>query len=142
MSRPAKRTPERKLQVVLSVAHGLLHDRTGYVAGLPAYRAGDHDMRVARFAVAGADGAAAAVGLVGHIDDLHREYRGRGRTRAGSPVNPRLARAHPGDHRRRGAGHLPADARAGLADRALTRRDGRPAAQRPPGSSGAGLGRA
>ena len=68
------------------VAHGLLHDPTGYVAGLTAYRAGDIDTWVATFAVAVADGAAAAEQLVDRIDDLHQQYRGRVRTRAGSPV--------------------------------------------------------
>ena len=68
------------------VAYGLLHDPTGYVAGLTAYRAGDLDTWVATFAAAVTDGAAAAVRLVDRIDDLHRTYRGRVRTRAGSPV--------------------------------------------------------
>ena len=68
------------------VTHGLLHDPTGYVAGLTAYRAGDLDRWVATFAAAVADGAAAAVQLVDRIDDLHRTYRSRVRTRAGSPV--------------------------------------------------------
>ena len=70
----------------IPVAHGLLHDPTGYVAGLMAYRAGDLDGWVAVFAAAVADGAAAAMQLVDRIEDLHRAYRGRVRTRAGSPV--------------------------------------------------------
>ncbi len=68
------------------VAHGLLHDPTGYVAGLTAYRAGDLDAWVAVFAAAVADGAVAATQLVDRIEDLHRTYRGRVRTRAGSPT--------------------------------------------------------
>ena len=68
------------------VAHGLLHDPTGYVAGLTAYRAGDLDTWVATFALAVADGAAAAVRLADRIDGLHHDYRRRVRTRAGSPV--------------------------------------------------------
>ena len=68
------------------VAHGLLHDPTGYVSGLTAYRAGDLDTWVATFALAVADGATAAGQLVDRIDDLHQEYRRRVRTRAGSPI--------------------------------------------------------
>ena len=68
------------------VAHGLLHDPTGYVAGLTAYRAGDLDGWVAVFAAAVADGAAAATQLVDRIEDLHRTYRQSVRTRAGSPT--------------------------------------------------------
>ena len=68
------------------VAHGLLHDPTGYIAGLTAYRAGDLDGWMTVFAAAVADGAAAAVQLVDRIDDLHRTYHRRVRTRAGSPV--------------------------------------------------------
>ena len=70
----------------IPVAHGLLHDPTGYVAGLTAYRAGDLDGWAAVFAAAVADGAAAAVRLVNRITDLHRDYRRRVRTRTGSPV--------------------------------------------------------
>ena len=68
------------------MAHGLLHDPTGYVTGLTAYRAGDLDGWAAVFAAAVADGAAAAVQLVNRIADLHRDYRRRVRTCAGSPV--------------------------------------------------------
>ena len=68
------------------VAHGLLHDPTGYIAGLTAYRAGDLDGWVAVFAAAVTDGAAAATQLVDRVDDLHRTYRESVRTRAGSPV--------------------------------------------------------
>ncbi len=68
------------------VAQGLLHDPVGYVAGLTAYRAGDLDGWVAVFATAVADGAAAAAQLVDRIAGLHGDYRGRVRTRTGSPV--------------------------------------------------------
>lgn len=68
------------------VAHGLLHDPAGYVEGLTAYRAGDVDTWVATFAAAVADGATAAVRLVGRVDDLRQAHRARVRTRAGSAV--------------------------------------------------------
>ena len=70
----------------IPVAHGLLHDPTGYIAGLTAYRAGDLDRWVAVFAAAVGDGADAAMQLVDRIEDLHRTYRRRVRTRTGSPV--------------------------------------------------------
>ncbi|WP_419846077.1 Fic family protein [Candidatus Poriferisocius sp.] len=69
------------------VAHGLLHDPAGYVGGLSAYRAGDVDAWVAAFAAAVADGAIAAIRLVGRIDDLRQAFRDRIRTRAGSAVD-------------------------------------------------------
>ena len=72
------------------VAHGLLHNPTGYVAGLTAYRAGNLDGWVATFAAAVADGAAAAVQLVDRIEELRQDYRARVRTRAGSSVQQLL----------------------------------------------------
>ena len=68
------------------VAHGLLHDPVGYVDGLSAYRAGDVDAWVAMFAAAVADGATAAIRLVGRVDELAQAHRARVRTRAGSAV--------------------------------------------------------
>ncbi|MYG94323.1 MAG: Fic family protein [Acidimicrobiia bacterium] len=68
------------------VAHGLLHDPVGYVEGLTAYRAGDIDTWMATFAAAVADGATAAIRLVGRIDELAQQHRARVPTRAGSAV--------------------------------------------------------
>lgn len=69
------------------VAHGLLHDATGYVEGLSAYRSGDLDFWVAVFAVAVTDGAHAAIRLVDRIEGIAGEYRRRVRTRSGSAVS-------------------------------------------------------
>ena len=73
-------------EVPVPVAHGLLHDPAGYVAGLTSYRDADLDTWVTTFAAAVSDGAAAAVRLVDRINALHRDYRGRLRTPAGSSV--------------------------------------------------------
>ena len=72
------------------VAHGLLHNPAGYVAGLTAYRSGDLDRWVATFAAAVADGAAAAVQLVDRIEELRQDFRARVRTRADSSVQQLL----------------------------------------------------
>ncbi len=69
------------------VAHGLLHNPDGYVAGLTAYRQGDLDRWVTVFAEAVTDGAHAAVRLVDRIDGIAADYRQRVRTRQGSAVS-------------------------------------------------------
>lgn len=72
------------------VAYGLLHNPTGYVAGVTAYRCGDLDSWVATFAAAVADGAAAAVQLVDRLEQLRQDYRARVRTRSGSSMQQLL----------------------------------------------------
>ena len=69
------------------VAHGLLHNPTGYVDGLSAYRSGDLDNWIAVFATAVTNGAHAAVRLVNRIDGIAGDYRQRVRTREGSAVS-------------------------------------------------------
>ncbi len=69
------------------VAHGLLHNPTGYVDGLTAYRNGDLDEWITVFATAVVDGAQAAIRLVDRIASIAGEYRERVRTRAGSAVS-------------------------------------------------------
>ncbi len=69
------------------VAHGLVHNPTGYVDGLMAYRDGDLDAWVTVFALALCDGARAAVRLVDRIDGIASEYHQRIRTRSGSAVS-------------------------------------------------------
>ncbi len=72
------------------VAHGLLHNPTGYVAGLTAYRDGSLDAWVSTLAAAVTDGAAAAVQLVDRVQELRQDYGARVRTRAGSSVQQLL----------------------------------------------------
>ena len=73
--------------VPVPVAHGLLHDPTGYVGGLTAYRNGDLDGWIATFAAAVAEGARAAIRLAERIDGIAGEYRRRVRTRSGSTMS-------------------------------------------------------
>lgn len=69
------------------VAHGLLHNPNGYIAGLTAYRRGDLDEWITVFASAVTDGAQAAVRLVDRIAGIASDHRERVRTRQGSAVS-------------------------------------------------------
>jgi len=71
-------------EVPVPVAHGLLSDLSGYVAGLAAYRAGGIGEWLATFAIAVERGATAAVGLIQSLDKLRAHYRRSLPTRTGS----------------------------------------------------------